>query len=80
MEKVGNIPKIKHLNLPADAEIAINCKFPSQCRHDRCIDVMRMVGEWGNFRFRKLEVYPGLNMMILSTKTSNKPGQQAFEK
>lgn len=25
MEKVGNIPKMKHLNLPDDAEIAINC-------------------------------------------------------
>lgn len=27
VEKVKNIPKIAHLNLPGDAELAINCEW-----------------------------------------------------
>jgi len=27
MEKIGNIPKIKDLGLPEDAEMAINCEW-----------------------------------------------------
>jgi hexokinase len=26
MEKVGNVPKLKHLGLPDDVEMAINCE------------------------------------------------------
>jgi hexokinase len=29
MEKVGNIEKIKHLGIPADQEMAINCEWVS---------------------------------------------------
>jgi hexokinase len=26
MEKIGNVPKLKHLGLPDDSEMAINCE------------------------------------------------------
>ena len=61
MEKVANIPKIKHLNLPDDAEIAINC-------------------EWGAFDSEHHEVLPRTKYDIEIDETSNKPGEQAFEK
>jgi len=61
MEKVGSIPKIKHLGLPDDAEMAINC-------------------EWGAFDSEKTEVLPRTKYDVTIDVTSNKPGEQAFEK
>jgi len=61
VEKVKNIPKIKHLNLPDDAEIAINC-------------------EWGAFDSDTKEYLPRTKWDLHIDETSNKPGQQLFEK
>ncbi|GAA5962917.1 hypothetical protein JCM8115_007040 [Rhodotorula mucilaginosa] len=61
MEKVANIPKIKHLNLPEDAEMAINC-------------------EWGAFDSTTHEHLPRTSYDVHIDETSNKPGEQAFEK
>ena len=56
-----DIPKIKNLGLPDDAEMAINC-------------------EWGAFDSEKHEVLPRTQYDVTIDETSNKPGQQAFEK
>lgn len=61
VEKVKNIPKIKDLGLPEEAEIAINC-------------------EWGAFDSETKEYLPRTKYDIHIDETSNKPGQQAFEK
>ncbi|GAA5842107.1 hypothetical protein JCM5353_001112 [Sporobolomyces roseus] len=61
MEKIGNIPKIKDLGLPDDAEMAINC-------------------EWGAFDSTTHENLPRTSYDIVIDETSNKPGEQAFEK
>jgi len=61
VEKVKNIPKIKHLGLPEDAEVAINC-------------------EWGAFDSETKEYLPRTKYDIEIDETSNKPGEQAFEK
>ncbi|KAG0152504.1 hypothetical protein CROQUDRAFT_649931 [Cronartium quercuum f. sp. fusiforme G11] len=61
MEKIANIPKVAHLGLPPDAEMAINC-------------------EWGAFDSDKHEHLPRTKYDITIDETSNKPGEQAFEK
>lgn len=61
VEKVANIPKIAHLNLPPDAELAINC-------------------EWGAFDSDNHEFLPRTKYDVIIDETSNKPGEQAFEK
>ncbi|GAA6002926.1 uncharacterized protein JCM10292_001377 [Rhodotorula paludigena] len=61
MEKVANIPKIKDLGLPEDAEMAINC-------------------EWGAFDSTTHETLPRTSYDVHIDETSNKPGEQAFEK
>lgn len=61
MEKIANIPKLAHLGLPPDAEMAINC-------------------EWGAFDSEKHEHLPRAKYDLIIDETSNKPGQQAFEK
>ncbi|GAA5933728.1 hypothetical protein JCM1841_002810 [Sporobolomyces salmonicolor] len=61
MEKIGNITKIKDLNLPEDAEMAINC-------------------EWGAFDSTAHENLPRTPYDVVIDETSNKPGEQAFEK
>ncbi|KAK9893281.1 hexokinase [Cystobasidium minutum MCA 4210] len=61
VEKVKNIPKIAHLGLPGDAELAINC-------------------EWGAFDSETKEYLPRTKYDIHIDETSNKPGQQLFEK
>ncbi|KAK4054274.1 hexokinase [Microbotryomycetes sp. JL201] len=61
MEKISAIPKIKDLNLPGDAEMAINC-------------------EWGAFDSTNHENLPRTKYDIIIDETSNKPGEQAFEK
>lgn len=61
VEKVKNIPKIAHLGLPPDAELAINC-------------------EWGAFDSETKEYLPRTKYDIHIDETSNKPGQQLFEK
>ncbi|BGP49189.1 hexokinase [Rhodotorula kratochvilovae] len=61
MEKVGNIPKIADLGLPADAQMAINC-------------------EWGAFDSTTHEHLPRTSYDVHIDETSNKPGEQAFEK
>jgi len=60
-EKVKNIPKIAHLNLPPEMELAINC-------------------EWGAFDSGTNEYLPRTKYDITIDETSNKPGEQAFEK
>jgi len=61
MEKIGNIPKIKNLALPDDAEMAINC-------------------EWGAFDSFEHQHLPRTKYDVIVDETSNKPGEQAFEK
>ncbi|BGO99582.1 Hexokinase-2 [Rhodotorula toruloides] len=61
MEKIGNIPKIKDLGLPEDAQMAINC-------------------EWGAFDSTTHEHLPRTSYDVHIDETSNKPGEQAFEK
>ena len=61
VEKVGNIPKIKDMGLPDDAELAINC-------------------EWGAFDSGTHEYLPRTKYDVHIDETSNKPGEQAFEK
>ncbi|CAE6427100.1 unnamed protein product [Rhizoctonia solani] len=61
MEKVSNIPKIKHLGLPDDELMAINC-------------------EWGAFDSFEHQHLPRTKYDVIVDETSNKPGEQAFEK
>ncbi|KAK4701678.1 hexokinase, partial [Phenoliferia sp. Uapishka_3] len=61
MEKVSAITKLKGLEVPADAEMAINC-------------------EWGAFDSTTHEHLPRTAYDIIIDETSNKPGEQAFEK
>lgn len=64
MERVKNIPKLKHLNLEAEdpeAEVAINC-------------------EWGAFDSFKHEHLPRTKYDQIVDEQSNKPSEQAFEK
>ncbi|OCH94646.1 hypothetical protein OBBRIDRAFT_789122 [Obba rivulosa] len=61
MERVGDIPKIKHLGIPDDEEMAINC-------------------EWGAFDSFEHENLPRTKYDQIIDETSNKPGEQAFEK
>ncbi|KAF8699863.1 Hydroxymethylglutaryl-coenzyme A reductase, partial [Rhizoctonia solani] len=61
MEKISNIPKIKHLGLPDDELMAINC-------------------EWGAFDSFEHQHLPRTKYDVIVDETSNKPGEQAFEK
>ncbi|EMD36905.1 hypothetical protein CERSUDRAFT_114817 [Gelatoporia subvermispora B] len=61
MERVGDIAKIKHLGIPDDAEMAINC-------------------EWGAFDSFEHENLPRTKYDQIIDESSNKPGEQAFEK
>ncbi|KAJ9101722.1 hypothetical protein QFC21_003061 [Naganishia friedmannii] len=61
METVGNIPKMKHLGLPDDQEMAISC-------------------EWGAFDSYVPEHLPRTKYDIIIDESSNKPGEQIFEK
>ncbi|KAJ9101721.1 hypothetical protein QFC21_003060 [Naganishia friedmannii] len=61
METVGNIPKMKHLGLPDDQEMAINC-------------------EWGAFDSFDHQHLPRTKYDIIIDESSNKPGEQSFEK
>lgn len=61
MERVGNIPKIQHLGIDPNAEMAINC-------------------EWGAFDSFEHENLPRTKYDTIIDETSNKPGEQAFEK
>ncbi|KAG8923853.1 hexokinase A [Tulasnella sp. 419] len=61
MEKVENIPKLKHLGIPGDVRIAINC-------------------EWGAFDSFHHQILPRTKFDKIVDETSNKPGEQAFEK
>ncbi|THH31730.1 hypothetical protein EUX98_g2462 [Antrodiella citrinella] len=61
MERVGDIPKIAHLGIDPDAQIAINC-------------------EWGAFDSFEHEHLPRTKYDIMIDESSNKPGEQAFEK
>jgi hexokinase len=78
MEKVGNVPKMKHLGLPDDADIAINCRVPCTTKCGRLL--RHSTGEWGAFDSEKLEVLPRTKYDNIIDETSNKPGEQAFEK
>ncbi|GHJ86444.1 hypothetical protein NliqN6_2846 [Naganishia liquefaciens] len=61
METAGNIPKMKHLGLPDDQEMAINC-------------------EWGAFDSFEHQHLPRTKYDIIIDESSNKPGEQSFEK
>ncbi|KAI0030564.1 hypothetical protein K488DRAFT_79558 [Vararia minispora EC-137] len=61
MERIGSIPKIKHLGLDDGAEMAINC-------------------EWGAFDSFVHEHLPRTKYDVTIDESSNKPGEQAFEK
>lgn len=61
MERVPDIPKIAHLGIASDAEMAINC-------------------EWGAFDSFEHEHLPRTKYDAIVDDTSNKPGEQAFEK
>ncbi|CAL1710362.1 unnamed protein product [Somion occarium] len=61
MERVRDIPKIAHLGIDPEAEMAINC-------------------EWGAFDSFEHEHLPRTKYDITIDETSNKPGEQAFEK
>ncbi|TFK52800.1 hexokinase [Heliocybe sulcata] len=61
MEKVVDIPKIKHLGIAQDAEVAINC-------------------EYGAFDSFEHEHLPRTKYDQVVDETSNKPGEQAYEK
>ncbi|KAI0658174.1 hexokinase [Cubamyces menziesii] len=61
MERVADIPKIAHLGIDPNAEIAINC-------------------EWGAFDSFEHENLPRTKYDISIDESSNKPGEQAFEK
>ncbi|KAJ9096876.1 hypothetical protein QFC20_006345 [Naganishia adeliensis] len=61
METAGNIPKMKHLGLPDDQEMAINC-------------------EWGAFDSFDHQHLPRTKYDIIIDESSNKPGEQSFEK
>ncbi|KAI6132871.1 hexokinase [Pisolithus thermaeus] len=61
MERVKDIPKISHLGIASDAEMAINC-------------------EWGAFDSFEHEHLPRTKYDAVVDDTSNKPGEQAFEK
>lgn len=61
MEKVKDIPKLKHIGIGEDAEMAINC-------------------EWGAFDSFEHENLPRTKYDTIVDQSSNKPGEQAFEK
>ncbi|RDB17141.1 Hexokinase-2 [Hypsizygus marmoreus] len=61
MERVGDIPKIKHLGIDDSAQMAINC-------------------EWGAFDSFEHEHLPRTKYDAIVDDTSNKPGEQSFEK
>ncbi|KZT08218.1 hexokinase [Laetiporus sulphureus 93-53] len=61
MERVGDIPKIAHLGIDPDAQMAINC-------------------EWGAFDSFEHENLPRTKYDAIIDETSNKAGEQAFEK
>ncbi|TFK25469.1 hexokinase [Coprinopsis marcescibilis] len=61
MEHVKDIPKIKHLGIDGDQDMAINC-------------------EWGAFDSFEHEHLPRTKYDIIIDESSNKPGEQAFEK
>lgn len=61
MERAGDIPKISHLGIDGNAEMAINC-------------------EWGAFDSFEHENLPRTKYDQIIDETSNKPGEQAFEK
>ncbi|KAJ9116926.1 hypothetical protein QFC22_004584 [Naganishia vaughanmartiniae] len=61
METVGNIPKMKHLGMPDDQEMAISC-------------------EWGAFDSFVPQHLPRTKYDVIIDETSNKPGEQVFEK
>ncbi|EJF58279.1 hexokinase-domain-containing protein [Dichomitus squalens] len=61
MEKVKDIPKIAHLGIDPEQEMAINC-------------------EWGAFDSFEHENLPRTKYDQIIDESSNKPGEQAFEK
>jgi hexokinase len=61
MERINDIPKIEHLGIDPEAEMAINC-------------------EWGAFDSFEHEHLPRTKYDTIVDDTSNKPGEQAFEK
>ncbi|KAG5644484.1 hypothetical protein DXG03_008311 [Asterophora parasitica] len=69
MEHVADIPKIKDLGIEDSAEIAINCEWAAT--HGL------LQGAFDSFEHEHL---PRTKYDIIVDETSNKPGEQAFEK
>jgi hexokinase len=79
MERVGDIPKLAHLGIDPDAQMAINCEWV------RGIQILlRRVGALtgytqGAFDSFLHEHLPRTKYDQVVDESSNKPGEQAFE-
>lgn len=78
MERVRDIPKIAHLGIDPEAEMAINCEWVRRFISAE-IGLTRHTSAQGAFDSFEHEHLPRTKYDITIDETSNKPGEQAFE-